>query len=104
MTRPQPPGLQNERTALAWQRTALSLLAGAVALTRFAYEQIGFVGLACLLAVPLTGAVLLRSGRRYRHRGVQLDELTVGDGLPGLALVGAVVLMCLTGLAIVLQS
>jgi len=102
-TRPQPPGLQNERTALAWQRTALSLGVGAMALTRFAYPHIGAPGLICLLAVPLTAAVLLQSSKRYRHRGGSGVRILAGDGLAGLALVLAVLVMCLTGLAIVLR-
>lgn len=102
-SRQQPAGLQNERTALAWQRTALSLAAGAIALTRFAYTRVGAAGLICLLAVPLTAAVLLQSRWRYRHRDELGSSTLAGDGLPGLALVVAVLLMCATGLAMVLR-
>ena len=61
--------LANERTFLAWLRTALALLAGAVALAQFV-PPFGIkglhVGLAALLAV--TGTVLAAfSYRRWAH-------------------------------------
>lgn len=103
MTRPQRAGLQHERTALAWQRTALSLGVGAMALTRLAYPRVGAAGLICLLAVPLTAFVLRRSSKRYHHRGGSDAGHLAADGVAGMALVLAVLVMCLTGLAIVLR-
>jgi len=61
--------LANERTFLAWLRTALALLAGAVALAQFvpSFGVKGLhIGLATLLAV--TGTVLAAfSYRRWAH-------------------------------------
>ena len=62
------PGIGNERTAFAWQRTALSLVAGAAIMCRLTFDELG--GLALLApaaAVPLAGWVLLISRRRYRR-------------------------------------
>jgi uncharacterized membrane protein YidH (DUF202 family) len=59
-------GAANERTALAWQRTALALLAGAALLSRLTLDALGaaaLVGLA--VAVPLAGWVLVESRLRY---------------------------------------
>lgn len=79
---PFDPGLQPERTLLAWRRTFLALgVAGAVAV-RFAAEVSLYVaiplGLA-LVALALTG--YLRVARRYRrvHEGLHArGELATG--------------------------
>ena len=39
------PGVGNERTALAWQRTALALVAGSAILTRLTFDRLGAVAL-----------------------------------------------------------
>lgn len=59
-----PPGVQPERTALAWQRTSLALAVGALGAGRLLEPLIGGVvwvlaGLGLLAAVQLA-----RSGRR----------------------------------------
>lgn len=62
-------GMANERTALAWQRTALSLVAAAAIMTRLTWSSLGVAAV-----VPLGGALLLsgwvfvESGARYSHR------------------------------------
>lgn len=62
------PGLQNERTALAWQRMALSVLAGSAIITRVTLDRLGVVALIGLaVTVPLCVWVLVESERRYRH-------------------------------------
>jgi uncharacterized membrane protein YidH (DUF202 family) len=59
-------GLSNERTALAWQRTALSLVAGAAILGRLTVAQLGWVALALLgLAIMLCLWVFAESRWRY---------------------------------------
>ena len=62
------PGLQNERTELAWQRSALSVLAVALLLAR-GPEGVGRAGAitayAALLVVPL---LVLVTARRYAAR------------------------------------
>jgi uncharacterized membrane protein YidH (DUF202 family) len=68
-------GLQHERTALAWDRTGLSLLVVGALLLRSGgppYGDVvhlpGYVGLSA-------GAILLwAGGRRYRRREVRLRE------------------------------
>ena len=61
-------GTPSARTELAWQRTALSLVAGSAVITRLTFARLGTVALAALLvALPLSGWVLLESRLRYRR-------------------------------------
>ncbi len=63
------PGLQNERTALAWQRTALSVLAGAALLGRLVLgTDTVLVIMELAVALPLALWVLLDSRRHYASR------------------------------------
>ena len=69
MSAPADPGLSNERTALAWQRTALSLLAGAAILGRLTFASVGFFAVALLaVAVLLCLWVFVESRWRYRQQ------------------------------------
>jgi uncharacterized membrane protein YidH (DUF202 family) len=99
------PGAQNERTALAWQRTALSLMAGSAVLARLTYERLGLLSLACvLLAFVLSGWVFWESRGRYAHSaGVRMRGRDRG-GRSGAVLTIAVVSIAVTALAAVVVS
>ena len=61
-------GIANERTALAWQRTALSLVAGSAIIARLAVESAGLVVLLPLAAAAILGLwIFTESQARYRH-------------------------------------
>jgi putative membrane protein len=92
--------LANERTFLAWQRTALGLLAGAVAVVQFAPE-LAVPGARRTLGVLLAALATVTAGVGIR-RWVQVDRaMRVGGPLPrhptpaylgiGLVVVGLVV-------------
>ena len=61
-------GRSDERTGLAWQRTALAVLAAAAFLTRLTFHDLG---MAVFVVLGLTSAlclwVLLEGGSRYRR-------------------------------------
>lgn len=59
-------GLQHERTALAWERTAISTMVGGVLLARYAADSLhwGFAAFG-LLAVVAGGLLLVWSARHY---------------------------------------
>lgn len=62
------PGIANERTALAWQRTALSLVAGAAIIARLAVDQTGPAVLVPLVGAGLLGLwIFVESQARYHH-------------------------------------
>jgi NADPH:quinone reductase-like Zn-dependent oxidoreductase len=62
-------GTSNERTALAWQRTALALVAGAALIGRLTFDRLGWWSLlGAVLAAGLGAWVLLESGSRYVRR------------------------------------
>ncbi len=103
MRRSELPGLQNERTSLAWQRTALSLIVATAALARLAYEQIGYPGLLCLVALPLSTFVFYESRARYRRRGNGAARSHPRGGIASLALTVCIIVLCLTGLTVVLH-
>ena len=91
-----PPTATGERTVLAWQRTAFSLLAGAAVLSRLTADSLGaatsLAGLAVTASMVLW--VLVVAGRR-----------TLGhprDGRPAAALTAGIVVVGLTELAAVL--
>ena len=92
-------GLQAERTALAWRRTALSMAVGAVGAGRLAFPDLGAAAL-LLAAVGLLQAVAVAgvSWRRYRsvhtslvHRGDLTGVRAAGLPIAALACSGALV-------------
>jgi hypothetical protein len=90
-------GLARQRTALAWQRTALSLLTGSTLLARLVYPTIGVPALVgWLVAASLSVWVLLV--RRPHSSAQDPDSLEPRDGLPGAAVVLAVVVLGMTEL------
>lgn len=88
---PFDPGLQPERTALAWRRTALALVVGSLLGLRALPTALGTPGLAlAFIGVALALGVLVTAHRRYRrvHRilttGAVDPAALPGGGLPAL--------------------
>jgi len=76
------PGLQPERTALAWRRTALTLAVGAVVSFRLLPAVLGVWSLAVGIAGLLfSAATWILAGRRARR--VQQALLSSAGPLPG---------------------
>jgi uncharacterized membrane protein YidH (DUF202 family) len=98
---PRPdPGISNERTALAWQRTALSLMAGSAVLTRLTMEHLGPLALVSVaLALPLSLWVFFASRGRYsRDAGIGAKPRS-RDGRVPTALTIAIAIVALTEVA-----
>ena len=89
----------SERTALAWQRTALSLMAGAAILTRLTWDRLGPPALAILVVtLGLSAWVFAESRGRYRDAiGLRPRKTRRGGRAPTLLGV-AVVLIALVEL------
>ncbi|MBB1482815.1 DUF202 domain-containing protein [Tessaracoccus sp. MC1865] len=87
------PGLQPERTGLAWQRTSLALGLGALVYARIAAQTVGvwawLLGGAGILTALALGAA---SRRRYRytHRSLTSGVVKLPDGVLPAALALAV--------------
>jgi len=81
MSTPFDPGLQPERTALAWRRTGLALLVGSFVAARTLPELIGaWSALLGLTGVMIAGILLAMIHLRYRRHHRQLT--TTGDRSP----------------------
>ena len=93
-------GVQNERTALAWQRTALSLVAGAAAVSRLTIDRLGPVALLCVLgAIPLALWVFLEAGSRYRRDAGLGPRRSIRGGRASASVASATAIMAATELA-----
>lgn len=98
--RPFDTGLQNERTGLAWQRTALSLTVTGLIAARFVASSLPVVAIVLTTAtLAVWGLVTVTSSARYRishtalHEGVPLPDGRVHCALSLLViLVGAATL------------
>ncbi|WP_298134671.1 DUF202 domain-containing protein [Micropruina sp.] len=92
---PRDPGLQPERTALAWQRVGLIVLAAGLAVPRLAGGDLSVGSVLAGLAGACTGLFLLvATGRRYRRLVAHARRSGAGvDGLlPAVAASGSTVL------------
>ncbi|KQZ74886.1 MULTISPECIES: DUF202 domain-containing protein [unclassified Nocardioides] len=99
------PGLANERTALAWQRTALSLMVCAAILARLTYGDLGGAAFTVLgPAFLLSLWVFVESRGRYRRtRGTRAARRRRGGRAP-LTVAVATCLLCLTETTVLLLS
>lgn len=92
-------GASNERTALSWQRTALSLLGGSAVMARLTWPSLGFVVLVPLgAAACLTLWVFIESRGRYAHDAGTRSRGRSRGGTAPLALTLATVLLAVTEL------
>lgn len=92
-----PHGAQPERTALAWQRTALASAGGAAIIARHSGESLGPAALVILLAtLAMAGTAFILGRRRYATAPVEPSRRR--DGRAPFALALAVAAMALTEL------
>lgn len=89
------PGLQPERTALAWRRTGLTVAVGAIATTRALLHLLGTGAVVLgLLGLGLAALLVLGSTRRARRaQAALLQDGCLATG-PGGRLVAAVCVAC----------
>jgi putative membrane protein len=67
MDSPHDPGLQNERTSLAWSRTALALVVAVLLAVRITLGELGLLAVVfTIFTLPLAVGVLVSAARRYR--------------------------------------
>jgi uncharacterized membrane protein YidH (DUF202 family) len=99
------PTVSNERTALAWQRTALALLAGSAIVARLTVDRIGALAVLSLVVVlPLAIWVMVESRGRYSHDAGVRQRLRPRGGRAPFVLAAATVLIALTELAALVAS
>jgi len=91
---PRDPGLQPERTALAWQRTALSMGAAVLVVVRLTVGSLGAIALAVLVFCVAHAAVVFgHAQRRYGARTGSSTRQTLAVGLHGALLALQVILL-----------
>ena len=91
---PWDPGLQNERTGLAWQRTMLAGLVCSLLISRLLAEVwLPLAVVTGLVALPGTAGLGWIAIRRFRCQGHALHAgRPIGDGRPPALISGVVAL------------
>ncbi|EWS79789.1 hypothetical protein BF93_09440 [Brachybacterium phenoliresistens] len=93
---PFDPGLQVERTLLAWRRTCLSFAAAGLVAARFTAPALGVTAVVAGLAVAgcaILAYVATAHGYAREHRGLVEEDGLARSGVPMLVATGAVLLL-----------
>jgi uncharacterized membrane protein YidH (DUF202 family) len=81
VTSPVDPGLQAERTSLAWRRTALAVAIGSLVGLRLLPPRVGAVGyVVCALGLVWSADLATTAVRRYRESDAVLRSRGRGRG------------------------
>jgi uncharacterized membrane protein YidH (DUF202 family) len=107
MTAVYDPGLQPERTLLAWRRTCLSFALASAVATRFTADVVGVAALlAGIAGVALALGAYVAASRRYRaaHRSLVARDRLESDGVPMLAIALAAVVLGVAAASYVLAG
>jgi len=100
VTVPRDPGLQPERTALAWSRTGLAVLVNALLVVRAGIGH-GAVGVSLMGALLLGGAVVLMAAGAWRGRALRGDWPVAAPPEPlVLGLAATVLTACLAAVVV----
>ncbi|MGV8967560.1 MAG: DUF202 domain-containing protein [Cellulomonas sp.] len=97
MTAASDPGLQPERTALAWRRTALALMVGPVVAARLLVPELGAVAVVAAAGGLVLGVsvAISSTGRHRRVLGRTASTADPGDRTgAALLLVTALIPLC----------
>lgn len=104
---PFDPGLQVERTLLAWRRTTLAVAVVSAAGVRFTAPLLGWAAVALGAAGVLCAlAAYLLSGTRYRqvHRALRRSASIPSSGWPQITLALATMALGLVSVGIVVSG
>lgn len=99
------PGLQPERTSLAWTRTVLSLTVASLTMLRWAWAYPSMIYVQVVVMILLAFAVLSTQGRRYAGQDLGLARGVVHPNPMGVLLVsGALLIFGVSELVLILTS
>ncbi len=99
------PGLANERSLLAWQRTALSLAVGSAVLLRLTFDQLSAVAvIGCGFSLVLSTWVFVESRFRFAQAAGRRDRSRHRGGRAVALLAVATMILAVTELLFVLQG
>lgn len=91
---PRDPGLQPERTALAWQRTGLALAGASVVVARLTFSTVGVLAVvAALFGLAHAAVVFVVQRRLYQARMTGHDDLHWPTGVHAALLSAQVMLL-----------
>ena len=105
VVRPWDPGLQNERTALAWIRTSLAALGVALVLARTTATEHAILSITlAVTSVLVAGWAVRRAGQRYSKsaRSLAQQQALPDGGLPAI-LTALSALIGVAGLAYIMS-
>jgi uncharacterized membrane protein YidH (DUF202 family) len=104
VTRPTDPGLQPERTSLAWRRTAMSVLVGSLALAKMLGNDLPVPAMViAVVGIMWAMDLALTARRRYVHGasalvyaaargpGVQVARTAAVGALLGVVILGLII-------------
>lgn len=97
------PGLQAQRTALAWHRTGLAVLANALVILRSGVSA-GHPVLTALGVLLLAGAAGVAAGGVWRSRTLRLGAHAAATPVPVVRAVAAVTVLAATAGVLALAS